>query len=102
MAWRKSPARWWSPVDVQAIHIVSHGAQGKLYLGNSVITGNTLANHGSALATIGDSLSAQGDILLYGCEVAGGAAGQPFIQQLAAYTRADVAASINDTGSRGT
>jgi len=38
-------------------------------------------------------------VLLYGCDVASSAAGKALVNQLATLTGADVAASINDTGS---
>ena len=79
---------------IDAIHIVSHGAVGSLSLGGSVLNSITLPQYSGALATIGAALNSDGDILLYGCDVAQGAAGQRFIQQLAAYTQADVVASI--------
>ena len=51
------------------------------------------------LAQIGRALSASGDILLHGCDVASGEAGAPFISQWAKLTQADVAASTNRTGA---
>lgn len=44
-------------------------------------------------------LSETGDILLYGCNVAQGEAGARFIEQLSAYTGAEVAASTDYTGA---
>ena len=49
--------------------------------------------------TIGRALTDSGDILLYGCNVAAGDAGQSFIEALAQYTRADIAASTDLTGA---
>ena len=85
--------------DLEAIHIISHGAEGTLYLGNTVLNGENIDYYASELATIGAALSDVGDILLYGCEVAKGVAGQSFMQQLAAFTGADVAASTDYTGA---
>ena len=85
--------------NLDAIHVISHGSAGTLYLGNSVLTGDNLAQYGSTLASIGASLSNDGDLLLYGCDVALGPTGQAFIQQLADLTGADVAASNDTTGS---
>ena len=85
--------------DLDAIHIVSHGAQGALYLGDAVLTGDNLALYTSELSAISVALSSEGDILLYGCDVAKGVAGKVFIDQLASYTGADVAASTDATGS---
>src|SRR5688572_15216001 len=56
--------------DLDAIHIISHGADGTLFLGDTVLTSDNLASYSSELATIGAALSDTGDILLYGCEVA--------------------------------
>ena len=48
---------------------------------------------------IASALKADGDILLYGCDIALGADGASFIQHLARDTGADVAASTGTTGS---
>jgi hypothetical protein len=84
--------------DLAAVHIISHGASGRLYLGGSVITSDTLANYASRLQTLGAALSATSDLLLYGCEVAQHVIGQTFIANLVRYTGADVAASTDYTG----
>ena len=84
---------------VDALHLVSHGSQGALYLGSTVLDSANLASFGSQLAGIGDAMTPTGDILLYGCNVAQGDLGQTFIEQLAVLTRADVAASTNQTGA---
>nr|WP_307188758.1 DUF4347 domain-containing protein [Massilia sp. PDC64] len=85
--------------DLAAIHIVSHGSAGRIVLGSTVVTAGVLAHYGSTLATIGRSLSAAGDILLYGCEVGQGDAGAAFLEQLSDYTGCDVAASTGLTGA---
>ena len=83
---------------IDAIHVISHGSQGALYLGSTVLDSGNLASYGSQLSTIGSSLAETGDILLYGCNVAQGESGLQFISTLAQYTGADVAASIDTTG----
>jgi Domain of unknown function (DUF4347)/Bacterial Ig domain/Bacterial Ig-like domain len=87
--------------DIDAIHIVSHGSSGELRLGGGVINLADLRDtaHAADLAAISEALSAEADILLYGCDVASGSVGQAFINQLAAATGADVAASTDDTGA---
>ena len=80
--------------DLEAIQIISHGSQGTLYLGSTVLDSGNLSAYQTSLKAIGASLSATGDILLYGCNVAEGDGGQAFITQLATYTGADVAASV--------
>ncbi len=84
--------------DVDALHIISHGAAGALNFGALTLNEATLSDHAASLQSIGRSMAPNGDILLYGCDVgAGGAAG--FVNQLAIATGADVAASNDTTGS---
>jgi len=85
--------------DLDAIHILSHGNSGELFLGSTILNNDNLLLHSDALAQIGSSLSATGDILLYGCNVAQGETGVQFIHNLAQYTGADVAASNDLTGN---
>ncbi len=82
-----------------AIHIVSHGASGTLYLGSTVLTQSNLDRYSLTLDQIGQGLTDSGDILLYGCDVAAGAAGQQFVEAFAGFTGADVAASAGVVGS---
>src|SRR5262249_28357558 len=85
--------------DLSAIQIVSHGAAGELELGATMLQDDDLAGHAAQLAAIGQSLTADGDLLLYGCDVASGASGQQFIADLSKLTGADVAAATHDVGS---
>jgi large repetitive protein len=85
--------------NIGAIHIVSHGVEGAFFLGTTRI--DQTAINGSlagSFAAIGRSLSATGDILIYGCDVGAGAAGQALVDDLARITQADVGASLDDTG----
>ena len=84
--------------SLDAIHIISHGSSGSVSLGNSVIDSAALATHASQFDSIGQALTASGDILLYGCNVAAGDEGVQFIGSLAQATGADVAASTDLTG----
>ncbi|MFZ3203759.1 MAG: DUF4347 domain-containing protein, partial [Pseudomonas sp.] len=84
---------------VDAIHILGHGQDGVIRLGSSVLDGGSLAQHELNLQRIGSALDSDGDILFYGCEVAGGQTGRVLIEQIAALTQADIAASTDDTGS---
>ncbi len=85
--------------NLSAIHIVSHGSAGHLTLGNTSYDAATLASHSAELASIGAALSASGDILIYGCDIGAGAAGQEFVAALADATGADIAASSDGTGT---
>ncbi|WP_440683831.1 BspA family leucine-rich repeat surface protein, partial [Cysteiniphilum halobium] len=85
--------------NLEAIHIVSHGAEAQLQLGNVDLTASNLMDYQAQLAQWGQALTEQGDILFYGCNVAEGDKGQAFIDALTALTSADIAASIDFTGA---
>ncbi|MBF0296465.1 MAG: DUF4347 domain-containing protein [Magnetococcales bacterium] len=86
-----------------AIHIFSHGSQGRVSVGADNVTAASLANPlvKEELSVIGRALKPEGDLLLYGCDVAQGDAGKMLIDALAQATGADVAASTNPTGRVG-
>ncbi|RYZ00161.1 MAG: DUF4347 domain-containing protein, partial [Comamonadaceae bacterium] len=83
--------------DIDALYIASHGAVDRIMLGNSTVTAGNVDAHAADWRAIGAALKADGDILLYGCDVA--AQGGALIGRLAELTSADVAASKNATGS---
>ena len=82
-----------------SIHIVSHGDDGVLRLGNTLLSSDNLDEYTTQLSAWGDALTEQADILIYGCDVANGETGQDFIEQLAELTGADINASTDATGS---
>lgn len=82
-----------------AMHIVSHGEENDLMLGTVSLTSTNIANYQSELATIGQALSANGDILVYGCSVAEGSDGAALIGALAQDTQHAVAGSTDPTGA---
>ncbi|MCP3873608.1 MAG: DUF4347 domain-containing protein [Desulfobacteraceae bacterium] len=84
--------------NLDAIHIVSHGDSGSLLLGNTPLNLQNLDENASQVETWGQSLSEEGDIMLYGCDVAKGEEGQLFVNRLSELTDADVAASTDPTG----
>ncbi|MCE5164131.1 DUF4347 domain-containing protein [Plesiomonas sp. PI-19] len=81
-----------------AIHVLSHGSEGAAQLGTLTLNSATAQARANNLATLGAALNADGDLLLYGCDVAQ-ASGQQFASLLAQLTSADVAASTNPTGA---
>ena len=85
--------------NLDAIDILSHGSPGTITLGSGVLNNDNLDDYAEQLEQIGQHLKHDGDILLYGCEVAKGAIGQEFIEQLSLLTGADVAASTTLTGA---
>jgi hypothetical protein len=85
--------------NLDAIHILSHGSVASLQLGSATLNSDNLNHYTEQLTTIGNALSENGDILLYGCNVAQGETGKQFIQALAQITGAEVAASDDLTGN---
>ena len=86
--------------DISALHILSHGDQGRIFLGTDILSSATLDDHSLSLAVISQSLTAQADILLYGCRVGEDDGGVEFIEDLAMVTHADIAASDDNTGAQ--
>ena len=84
--------------DVRAVHILSHGDDASLVLGGTILNHNNVDSFQDALSGWQTSLHADADILIYGCDVAAGEDGQAFVDQLAEFTGADIAASTDDTG----
>lgn len=84
---------------IDALHILTHGAPGQIQLGNAQLDASTLPAAGTSLQALGEHLSADADILFYGCDVAATDDGQALIGQIAELTGADVAASTDLTGA---
>ena len=82
---------------IDAIHIIGHGAEGSMRLGSVELNAAALGGRESQLAAIGAALTAQGDILLYGCDIGANARGAELLSRLAQLTHADVAASNDRT-----
>ncbi|MGO4527213.1 Ig-like domain-containing protein [Microvirga sp. 2MCAF35] len=83
---------------IDALHIISHGEAGAAHLGSLILGSANLDAYRDDLQGIRQGMSADGDILLYGCNI-GADSGVDFVQQLAIATGADVAASNDLTGS---
>ncbi|MBC1237845.1 tandem-95 repeat protein [Nostoc sp. 2RC] len=85
--------------NLDSVSIFSHGSDGALQLGNTSLNRDNLGNYASVLQSWASSFSAEGDFLLFGCNVAADTTGQNFVSQIATLTGADVAASKDLTGS---
>ncbi|MBT4159807.1 MAG: DUF4347 domain-containing protein, partial [Gammaproteobacteria bacterium] len=85
--------------DISSIHILSHGDEGSFRLGTATVNAQNIDLYAEALSQIGDSLTEEGDLFFYGCNISGGETGIEFVTELAFYTDADVAASIDLTGA---
>jgi hypothetical protein len=84
--------------DLDAVHIVSHGTNAAVKLGSTWLTQDNLAGYVGEISRWGNSLSADADLLFYGCDLAASDDGRMLIDSFSTLTGADVAASDDDTG----
>ncbi len=85
--------------EYSALHIVSHGNDGYITLNGEKISNDTL--NPADWKAIGEHLTDDADILLYGCDTASSDVGKALVQTIANLTGADVAASTDTTGANG-
>lgn len=85
--------------NIAAVHIVSHGAEGRVELGNEILDISTISKHLSAIESWAHALTAEADILIYGCDLAAADSGRALMQFIADASGGDVAASDDATGS---
>jgi hypothetical protein len=86
--------------DISAVHIISHGSDGAVQLGSSVLDLDAVQARSALLAGWSSALSDEADVLIYGCDVAQTEVGRELLQRLSALTGADVAASTDATGKQ--
>jgi len=85
--------------DIAGLHIVSHGAPGRIVLGDSVLSARTLPAHARLLQAIARHLGTDATIHLYGCRAGAGSPGRALVAGLSALTGAAVRASETPTGA---
>ncbi len=85
--------------DLDAVHVVSHGSDGMIQLGNARLTQDSLDSYAEAIESWGTAMTGKADLLFYGCNLAAGDDGRELMQSLTFLTGADVAASIDLTGN---
>jgi CSLREA domain-containing protein len=85
--------------DVSALHIVSHGQNGMMLLGNQWLDNSAVRLRSADFSGWSNAFTANADILLYGCDFAQGIEGREAITALAKLTGADVAASVDTTAN---
>ena len=84
---------------VDVVHLIAEGNEAELHLGASFLTHDSISTrYAERFQQIGQSLSADADLLIYGCNFGRGDGGQLAISTLANLTGADVAASTDRTG----
>ncbi len=88
--------------DVSAIHLVAHGRPGEVRIGSTILDARTATARRVTLARwFGPRAPFEQppELLVYGCEAASGAEGASLLRALAETTGAEVAASVDRTGS---
>ena len=85
--------------EYSAIHFVTHGDDGNIIINDRIIDQQSF--NASEWSELKDHLVSGGDILFYGCNIAGNSEGQALIDQISAACGADVAASTDTTGVSG-
>lgn len=86
--------------QIQDIHLISHGAPGCLFLGNTTLNLDNLETYRQALADWGGRwASSASSLLLYGCQVAAGERGAALLDKLYQITGAAVFGSTTPIGS---
>ncbi|MCU0716763.1 MAG: DUF4347 domain-containing protein, partial [Pirellula sp.] len=85
--------------DLDAIHLVTHGADGFIQLGGGWLTTANIEQYADALQRIGIALDADGDILIYGCDVAASEVGAGLLDRIGELTQADISGSTDKTGA---
>ncbi|MCP3666901.1 MAG: DUF4347 domain-containing protein, partial [Gammaproteobacteria bacterium] len=87
---------------IDSISIMSHGLSGEFKLGNEWIGSEDLVDHADALHSLDRVMNDEGNIYLYGCNIAQNTeAGQALLDGLAEATQTDVFASDDATGVGG-
>lgn len=85
--------------NLESVQIISHGSSGRLTLGSDTLDSSTLNSHSTQIQNWAPHLTANADILLYGCDIAAGPSGTALLTQMAVLTGADIAASTDATGA---
>ncbi|MGI9288701.1 MAG: DUF4347 domain-containing protein, partial [Pseudomonadales bacterium] len=85
--------------DVDAVHIISHGSDGSINLGETTLNANNLTDYQNEISAWSNALDADADILIYGCNLAASNGGEALIDSLSTLTGADIAASTDITGN---
>jgi hypothetical protein len=84
---------------LDALHIVSHGEAGALEIGATHLDFSTLLIDATSVSGWRLALNDGADLMLYGCDLAASSDGRALVDALSRLTGADVAASVDTTGS---
>ena len=84
---------------LDAVHIIAHGAPGRVNFAAGEWSAANLKEAAHDFATIGRALAADGELRLWSCNTASGDAGEAFIEALSEAVGAEVCASTSLVGA---
>ena len=84
---------------IEALHIVSHGEDGRVQLGNETLSSENIESYRSLITKWNSALTQKAKIILYSCNVAKTIIGKEFVRRLSQLTGADLVASVDKTGN---
>jgi hypothetical protein len=87
--------------DLDAVHVIAHGAPGRISFSAGPWSLETLADNADDLAAIGEALRDYGGLQIWSCHTGEGARGRAFVDALSRATGAHVAAAAKLVGSPG-
>ena len=85
--------------DLDSVHVIAHGAPGRVSFAAGDWSAATLEEEAKDLAAIGQALGAGRNVNLWSCRTAAGPAGAAFIAGLARASGADIAAATGRVGA---
>jgi len=86
--------------SLKSIHFLTHGDSANgIGLGTTRLNADTVDSYAPFIQSWGESLRKNGDIFFYSCQAAKTDEMQQALKKISSLAKADVAASINDTGS---
>ena len=72
--------------QIDAVHIISHGKDGNIQLGNTALNTASLLQNQTSISAWADAFTDSGDILIYGCNLAASDAGMMLVDSLGQLT----------------
>ncbi|MER9171980.1 DUF4347 domain-containing protein [Mesorhizobium australicum] len=86
---------------LDAVHVIAHGAPGRVCFAAGEWSARTLQDDEADLATIGQALGEDGEFMVWSCHAGQGRAGRTFIGALARTVGADIRSATKPVGSAG-
>lgn len=85
--------------QLDAVHVIAHGAPGAVRFAARVLSVETLDEHAAELGVIAQALRKDGGLLLWSCHTGQGNEGTIFVCALASAVHANVGAAVGFVGS---